>query len=246
MNRFLKVLLILMMAVTGCNKPDEPNQNGDNTEGNDSVVDHGGVLDGHAYIDLGLSSGTLWATCNLGADSPEDFGDFYAWGDTVPKEIYDWKSYRYGNYIPERYRFEVNKYCTIPFFGVDGFVDNKTVLEPIDDAATYNWGTDWRTPTHEEWEELTLETTCEWDTLNGVKGRTFTGVNGNSVFFPAAGFYLDEEHVGFELGIYWSSSLYTGSPERAWSLHFDLDNYHVCGTYERSRGQAVRAVRCPQ
>ena len=191
------------------------------------------------YVDLGLPSGALWATCNVGADTPEGIGDFFAWGETKPKEVYDWKSYQYGNFE----RNELTKYCTDSTYGLNGFIDNLTVLEPDDDAATANWGADWRMATKEEWEELFRKSTCVWMTQNGVEGRLLTGRNGNSIFLPATGFFLEGALICPGLGIYWSSTLHSGFPERGWSFHYDLDECHVCGTYERSRGQVVRAVR---
>lgn len=247
MNRILKAIaaiMLMMVVAVGCNKPDEPNNGGNNDPQNDSIIDNGDTINVHAYVDLGLPTGTLWATCNIGADTPEGFGDYFAWGETMPKEVYDWKSYKYGNCTFER--FEMTKYCTDSCWGLDGFVDNLTVLEPADDAATANWGAGWRMATKEEWEELYRKTTCTWTTQNGVNGRLLTGYNGNSIFLPAAGFRLDGELIGPNLGIYWSSSLHTGFPERGWSFHYDLDECHVCGTYERSRGQVVRAVRAAE
>lgn len=245
MDKFTKaiaVLMLMMLYTVSCTKPDEPNNNGNGQ--NDSIVDDSVILSGHDYIDLGLPSGTLWATCNVGATHPEDFGDYFAWGETTPKEVYDWKSYKYGNCTFER--FEMTKYCTDSCWGLNGFVDNLIILELVDDAATSNWGADWRMATKEEWEELYRKTTCTWTTQNGVNGRLLTGCNGNSIFLPAAGFRLDGELIGPSLGIYWSSSLHTGFPERGWSFHYDLDECHVCGTYERCRGQVVRAVRVCQ
>ena len=226
----IPLLLLALFIATQCNKPNEPDNGGDG---------NGNALDVHEYVDLGLPSGILWATCNIGADTPEGFGDYYAWGETAPKGIYDWKSYQYGNY--ERDGF--TKYCTDSLWGLNGFVDNLTVLEPVDDVATVAWGKDWHMPTKEEWEELYRQTTCTWTTQNGVAGRLLTGSNGNSIFLPATGFRLDGELIGPTLGIYWSSSLHSGFPERGWSFHYDLDECHVCGTYERSRGHVVRAVR---
>ena len=228
----------MMVVAVDCNKPDEPNNGGNNDPQNDSVVDDGDTINVHEYVDLGLPSGTLWATCNVGADAPEGFGDYFAWGETKPKEVYDWKSYQYGNFE----RNELTKYCTDSSYGLNGFVDNLTVLEPGDDAATANWGADWRMATREEWEELYRKTTCVWTTQNGVKGRLLTGRNGNSIFLPATGFFLENALICPGLGIYWSSTLHSGFPERGWSFHYDLDECHVCGTYERCRGQVVRAV----
>ena len=236
MNVFAKaimpIVLMLFFAVS-CNKPDEPD-NGGNNGNNNTLVEH-------EYVDLGLPSGTLWATCNVGADNPEDIGDYFAWGETMPKDIYDWSNYRYGGMVNGL--FAMTKYCTDSCYGFNGFVDNLTVLEPADDAATANWGSDWRMPTKEDWKELYLKTTCTWITQNGVDGRLFTSWNGNILFLPATGFRLEGELIGLGLGIYWSSSLHTDFNERGWSFHFEGENCHVCGTYERNRGQVVRAVR---
>lgn len=232
MDRLLKgmsALMFLMVFAVGCNKTDTSVNGEDN-----------GVVLAHDYVDLGLPSGILWATCNMGANSPEEIGDYIAWGETEPKELYDWKSYKYavnaGGY------FEMTKYCTESSWGLSEYIDNLTVLEPEDDAIRTCWGTGWGMPTKEDWTELCQETTCILTTQNGVKGRLVTGKNGNSIFLPTTGFRLNDELICPNLGIYWSSSLYTGSPERAWSFHFDNDGYHVCGTYERNRGQVVRAV----
>ena len=233
MSRTLKVIatmMLMMVFAVSCKKPDEPN----NGENNDTI-------EVHEYVDLGLPSGTLWATCNVGADHPEDIGDYFAWGETTPKEVYDWSGYKYGDMVNGL--FAMSKYSTDSCYGFNGFVDNLTILESADDAATANWGTGWRMPTKEEWKELFLKTTCVWTTQNGVEGRLLTGTNGNSIFLPATGFRIDDELIGPGLGIYWSSSLHTDFNERGWSFHFEGENCHVCGTYERNRGQVVRAVR---
>ena len=231
------MLTVAVVIFWGCKK--------ENGQGNDGNVDGGDAGDTivvvHEYVDLGLPSGTLWATCNVGADAPEDFGDYFAWGETMPKDSYDWKSYRYGDMVNEL--FAMTKYCTDSSYGFDGFVDSLTLLEPADDAVRANWGADWRMPTGKEWEELYRKTICTGTTQNGVNGWLFTASNGNSLFLPAAGFRLDGEAICAGLGTYWSSSLHTDYPYRAWSFHFDSDNCHVCGTYERNRGQTVRAVR---
>lgn len=226
MIRLMKSLVtitLMMVVAAGCTKPD-------------SVIEFD-----HDFVDLGLPSGTLWATCNVGAETPEDCGDYFSWGETDPKEMYDWKQYRYATCEDDR--FVLTKYCTDPNIGFGGFVDGIAVLEPMDDAARSNWGEGWRMPTKEEFEELNQETTYKWTTWNGVEGRLLTGPNGNSIFFPATGFYLDDGLICTGLGIYWSSSLQTVSQVSAWSLHFDYENCHVCATYERSRGHCVRAVR---
>ena len=194
---------------------------------------------GHAYVDLGLPSGLLWATCNVGADSPEDYGDYFAWGETQPKSDYSWGTYQYCMGSSNT----LTKYCNNASYGYNGFTDNLTTLQPSDDAATANWGTDWRMPTKEEWQELYNNTTHIWTTQNGVNGRLFTATNGNSLFLPAAGCRrgssLDDASAG---GHYWSSSLLTGDPNGAWSLYFNSGDCYV-GYDTRYVGRSVRPVR---
>jgi hypothetical protein len=232
MNISLKNMLtviLMMVFAAGCNKPDGPNH------GNDQ----GNELNGHEYVDLGLPSGTLWATCNIGTETVEEFGDYFAWGETEPKELYDWKSYQYGRFIHERY--ELNKYCTDSAYGLNGLVDNLTVMEPDDDVARTCWGEGWRMPTIGEWEELFLNTTGVWTTLNDVKGWCCTASNGNSLFLPAAGYWWDDA-FNADLGLYWSRTINKEFPYRAWGFHFNCDSSHLCGSSDRNRGQTVRAV----
>ena len=195
--------------------------------------------DDHAYVDLGLPSGLLWATCNVGADTPEDYGDYFAWGETQPKDYYHWSTYQYCNGSINT----LTKYCNKSNYGYNGFIDNLTTLLPEDDAATANWGSDWRMPTKEEWQELYNNTTVTWTTQNGVNGRLFTASNGNSLFLPAAGYRTgsDLERAG-SYGYYWSSSLYTGYPIYAWYFYFYSDDYDMDSGF-RICGQPVRAVR---
>ena len=149
MSKTLKVVaaVMFMMAVAaGCTKPEAPENEGDNSGYNATVVPHnGGVNDSvtHGFVDLGLPSGTLWAICNLGANSPEEIGDYFSWGETRPKRFYSWSNYRYGDVVDDHFR--MTKYCTDSCYGLNGFVDNITVLERIDDAAKVNWGMAWHT-----------------------------------------------------------------------------------------------------
>ena len=199
------------------------------------------AANGHGYVDLGLPSGTLWATCNIGATKPEEYGDYYAWGETQTKNVYNWSIYMYcnGDYN------QLTKYCNNSYLGNNGFTDNLTTLEPSDDAATVNWGSGWRTPTKEQWEELMENTTNKWTTQNGVEGRLFTSKkNSESLFLPAAGYRWvgDLDHVGSG-GYYWSSSLDTDDPNDAWYFYFDSDGYYMNYGYYRFIGRSVRAVR---
>ena len=186
-------------------------------------------------VDLGLPSGTLWATCNVGASSPEDYGDYFAWGETSAKTSYnsDWSNY-----------FDTND---------DGSTFNKyydngglTELKPEDDAAYVNWGPAWRMPSQEQFEELINSnyTTTEWTTQNGVNGRLITSnSNGNSVFLPAAGArpgsFLFDAGSG---GDYWSRTLNSDSPDYAWGLYFHSSSVYTSYGY-RYYGFTVRPVR---
>ena len=111
----------------------------------------------YEYVDLGLPSGTLWATCNVGASSPEEFGDFFCWGETSAKDWYEYSTYKYcmGSHLT------LTKYCNNSEFGYNGFTDDKTVLDPEDDAATVNMGEDWCTPSPDQLNEL-KQCTRKW------------------------------------------------------------------------------------
>ena len=196
--------------------------------------------DTHEYVDLGLPSGTLWATCNVGASKPEEYGDSFAWGETEPKYEYGWITYKYYNgfSIPP-----ITKYCTSGSYGT---VDNKTELEPFDDAATVNWGSDWQMPSRGQFDELldSRYTTITRMTKNGVIGEKITSkINGNSIFLPAAG---SRENTSFEdVGgkvAYWSRSLSTNSSYYACRLHFSSGSLYPY-SYDRCYGLSVRPVR---
>ena len=193
---------------------------------------------GHEYVDLGLPSGTLWATCNVGATAPEEYGDYFAWGETQTKEDYSYSTYQYcnGSYNT------LTKYCNDGSYGNNGYTDTLTLLLPTDDAATAQWGAGWRMPTYEEWQELLDNTTNTWTTQNGVNGRLFTAANGASLFLPDAGCRLNSEIFAGSYGFYWSGSLYTGRPDHAWGFSFSSDgtNMNYPG---RNTGQSVRPVR---
>ena len=191
------------------------------------------------WVDLNLPSGLLWATRNEGATSPEDYGDYFAWGETQPKDVYDWSTYRYCNGGYD----QLTKYCNNSPHGYNGFTDNLTTLQPGDDAATANWGGGARTPTRAEWEELINNTTSQWTTRNGVYGRLLSGSNGNSLFLPAAGYRWDGSlYSTGSHGDYWSSSLDTDTPFDAWYFYF-LSGSQYMDDGSRGFGFPVRAVR---
>ena len=202
--------------------------------------------DTHAYVDLGLPSGLLWATSNVGASSPEDYGDYFAWGETGPKSEYNWSTYQYCNGSQNT----LTKYCNNSSYGYNSFTDDLTTLLPEDDAATANWGDGWRMPTMEEFEELYNNTTVTWTTQNGVNGRLFTANNGNSLFLPVAGYRDGSSLSNVDyLGYYWSSSLNTYNSNGAWYFEFDWGVYsYYYSIYSKGRycGQPVRPVRSSQ
>jgi hypothetical protein len=223
-------ILIIIMAVFGFTNSCKSYQS--------STTDVKNTLKVHAYVDLGLPSGTLWAPCNVGADMPEGYGDYFAWGETKPKSIYTWTTYKYANGIYDK----LTKYCNKSDYGNNGFTDNLTVLQPADDAATANWGSDWCTPTLGQWKELLENTMNKWTMQNGVQGMLLTSKkNGKSLFLPAAGCRADVLYIGSG-GYYWSSSLSTDSPYAAWYFDFGSDSFEVRSVI-REDGQSVRAVR---
>ena len=168
-----------------------------------TVGDPTGTLNGYDWVDLGLPSATKWATFNVGATAPEESGNYYAWAEVYPKERYNWQHYD----LCAGSEFNLLKYCCDTNFGYGGFVDTLTVLQPVDDAATFNWGSGWRTPTKEEFVELVEYCTHAYTTLNGVPGLQFTGPNGYSIFLPSAGFAVEATMPGNDKCTYWTSTL---------------------------------------
>lgn len=214
-------------------------------------------------VDLGLS--VKWANMNIGATSIDDYGDYFAWGETVGykggKRTFNVSTYKYymstktpdttdkdGFTIPGTTTSGYTKYVTksdASKYGYDGFYDDKTVLDPEDDAATANWGGSWRMPTKAEQDELRTKCTWEWKELNGKKGYKVTGPNGNFIFLPAAAYRYDSslDYVGW-YGYYWSSSLNTSHSDYAYNLGFGSASVNSFGDGRRYNGRSVRAV-CP-
>lgn len=185
------------------------------------------------YVDLGLPSGIKWATCNIGANKPEEYGDYFAWGETKPKTIYSWSTY----FDTTDGGSTFTKYTTA----------GKTMLDLEDDAARANWGGKWRMPTDAEWTELRENCTWTWTTKNGVNGyEVKSKTNGNSIFLPAAGYRsYDGLLSAGSYGSYWSSSLFTDYPSSAWYVYFSSDDVYR-NYYYRYYGQSVRPVYVDQ
>lgn len=194
-------------------------------------------LGNHEYVDLGLS--VKWATCNVGATTPEEYGDYFAWGETEPKEDYSWTTYKWCNGTRES-QF---KYCTDTTYGI---VDNKAILEFSDDAARVNWGGNWRMPTYAEFTELREQCTWTWTTQNGVNGYLVTsnkvGYTDRSIFFPATGHYSNTSLTGVGTRAhYWSSWLDASSPYNSYALRF-LSNNLLTPSYRKTFGHPIRPV----
>ncbi len=203
------------------------------------------VLDPSSYVNLDLPTGTLWATCNVGASNPEDSGDYFAWGETEPydengKTTFTWKTYKWCKDSNK----SITKYCTKSDYGYEGFIDNKTELDLDDDAAYVNCGPAWRMPSKEQFEELinSSYTTTTWTIQNGVYGRKITSKkNNNSIFLPAAGYY-ESSFGDTSQGFYRSRTLYSAEPNRTWYVGFSSSGISMDG-YGRPRGLPVRPVR---
>ena len=185
----------------------------------------------HEWVDLGLPSGTLWATCNIGANRPEEYGDYFAWGETVSKEAYSDDNYKW------------------PYFTKYNDADKKTELELEDDAAFVNWGSLWRMPTEKQFSELFNSCFLQWTQLHGVNGLLVTSPNGKTLFLPAAGHRLYSSHVDAgSLGFYWSLTRYPGDSIAdgfCYPVHleFKSDEWYTCTRPDRTGGHTVRAVR---
>ena len=184
-------------------------------------------------VDLGLS--VKWASCNVGAISPEDYGGYYAWGEVEEKTNYSWSTYKWcnGSYCSQ------TKYCTDSYYGT---VDNKTTLDPEDDVAHDQWGGNWRMPTEAELRELCHKCSWSWTSVNGVNGYQVTGPNGNNIFLPAAGFRDSEEVYGCGTeSINWSVTLDDDLDNMACSLNFSYSGYYRTSC-SRFYGITVRPV----
>ena len=240
-------------------------QTGDNVEGTTTIngttytkAIGGTVAD---YVDLGMKDSNgkavLWATHNLGASKPEEYGAYIAWGENGTAEdgydggikLKDDSVYYYWNNLKycsgTTYKGPFTKYVESKSYGT---VDNLTTLESEDDAATVNWGSEWRTPTYDEWTALnnTDNFTWTWDSTN--KGYTVTsrisGYEGESIFLPAAGSrYSSGLSNAGSYGNYWSSSLYTSRTYYARGCSFDGDNHSTYNSGYRYYGHSVRPVR---
>ncbi len=197
------------------------------------------TIDGHPYVEMG--DGLKWATCNVGASSPGEYGDYFSWGETFAKDNYDWSTYKYGSSSTTLTKYVISSYY--------GTVDNKTTIEADDDAATSSWSRSWRMPTDEEWDWLRIN--CSWRWTYDYNGTGVGGYivisnvlryEGHFIFLPAAGTIIGTTHHHADTdGFYWSSSLGTGRSD--YSRRISFGSYFVYGDYgSRDAGYTVRPV----
>ena len=268
MKKIIYLLMSLSLVVfASCSDDDkdspssENGENGSNSgNGNVSAVSvfKSGTQDGHDYVDLGLTSGTQWATANVGASKAQDYGNYYAWGEVTTKEVYNWKTYKYGTYNYDKDYSNLIKY---------NLSDNKTTLDPADDAAHVNWGGKWVVPADKDFEELLAECYWQWtDNYNNsnvegyivykAKSSSDKGVKIYEYETPSSSYKLSDAHIFLPAagycergvlisngsgGYYWSSSLDTGNPSCAWFVSFNSGSMY---DFYASRyfGHSVRAV----
>ena len=259
-NSFLFVVMLstaLSLGFASCdndngNDPNDPTTGNDSGKENDPTAVPPTCTD---YVDLGLS--VKWATCNVGASSPEEYGSYFAWGEVNPKTIYNWNTYKWATAIWNEEYSEWSCETSTKY----NTVDNKKTLDYEDDAATVNMGKNWRMPTIEEQQEL-IEN-CTWTWIDdycktGIAGNIITSkINGNSIFLPAASHHDQNNKYGDSYddtydveedpcGFYWSNSIYTYPEEE--------DPLYVCYIYSTPNnsflyysppyvGKSVRAVR---
>ena len=215
---FLMMLAVMFLGTAGYAK-------GDVTESTNGVE----------AVDLGLS--VKWANMNVGAKKASGFGTYFAWGETKSKEYYSWNTYTWSKGDSQF----LTKYST---------TDRKSQLAPVDDAASANLGGEWRMPTVDEYEELMNPDNCkwEWTSEDGVNGYKVTSKKtGNSIFLPITGFrYYGDVQFRAISGFYWTSSLCTANPNKAWCLEFNFSDVKVhYGNLSSNRfsGRCIRAVR---
>ena len=211
------IMCIMTLALVGCVNKLEI-ENNDNNNGIESEVVSGSI-NGHEYVDLGLPSRTKWATCNVGADNPEEYGNYYAWGEIT---------------TTSKYSKENSKTYETKMDDISG--------NPNYDVAKVKWGGNWRTPTKKEMKELKNECTWVYTTLNGINGMKVTGPNGNNIFLPFAGYCCDTLYDGVgTYGGYWSSTPYENNGHYAFYFRFN-DGYHNIDWNFRYLGHTIRPV----
>lgn len=223
----MKKYFLMALAVMFCGTVGDAKVNG--------TDDNAKTPDGVVAVDMGLS--VKWANMNVGAKKSTGFGSYFAWGETKSKDYYSWNTYAWSKGESQF----LTKYST---------TDRRTQLASSDDAAHTSWGGKWRMPTVDEYEELINPDNCKWEwmTKEGINGYKVTSKKtGNSIFLPITGFryYADTQFRGI-MGVYWTSTLYTANPNKAWCLEFNFSNVEVhYGNLSSNRfsGRCIRAVQ---
>ena len=211
-------MLMIVAMMVSCNPKDEDDNNNSGGNGNNGGGSDG-KINGYEYVDLGLPSSLKWATCNVGASKPEEYGDYFAWGETSPKAEYTIEnSITYGEQMSD----------------ISGNAQY--------DAATANWGGSWRMPTEDEMRELVDHCEWKWTQVNGLYGSKVIGPNGSCIFLPAAGSRYGSSLLSAgEYGYYWSSSPRESFSDDAFRLDFDSGGQHAYWS-DRYAGRSVRPV----
>ena len=250
-KKYFSMAMLAMLATSfvACDKSDDDNNNDENIN----------------VVDLGLTSGNLWATCNVGATNPWDYGNYYAWGETETKSDYNWETYKYCNGSGSM----LNKYCSDANFGYDNFSDDLTTLESSDDVATVVFGRGYSMPTTADWDELCNQ--CYWVWTTNYNEQNVSGyivysaksdgdkgvkvyINGTAldsyslsdvhIFLPATGYrYNSGLYFAGNAGHFWSSSLYGHDPSGARNSNFDCNNVYPSSNNDRCCGLSVRPVK---
>ena len=225
MNKFriFAALCCAAAVFAACDKSNEPKNGSNNNDSNNDDQKN----DTEEAVDLGLPSGLKWATYNVGATKPEEYGNYYAWGETDTKETYSWDTYKYGSDYSKLTKYNAT--------------DGLTTLEAADDAVA-NWGGSWRMPTKAEAQELI--DSCAWNLVrkNGVMGYLVVGKNSNSIFLPAAGYRSNDGYGSVGVyGYYWTSDLFESNPSVAYELIFNTYAVRTLGDY-RFDGRTIRPV----
>lgn len=233
--KFISALLLtatMSTFLSSCgDEPEVSDETDTDTSTDTSSSKPSNTINGHKFVDLGLPSGLLWADRNVGADSPYDYGDFFAWGETKAKTNYSWDTYKWGA-DPDN----LTKYYS---------KNDKNTLDAVDDAATANWGNSCRMPTKAEFQELYDHCVWSWqDKNNRRRGYLITGTNGNSIFLPADGYkWQDRHHFSNSWGYYWSSSLVASLTNNAYYLDLTSNSVYPCSFgCLRYYGNSIRPV----
>lgn len=234
----IRLLSFVFLCNTGCSSKCKIAETKSNTAKETKTI-----VDGHEFVDLGLPSGIKWATCNIGATKPFEFGDHFAWGETTKKTDYSWSTYKWcenKTVVNFNIPTDFTKYNNSSKYGI---VDDKKVLEPEDDAATVNWGSSWRMPSYEEFEEM--YTGCQWEhdyDYEGTKVFVYVGTskkNGNKIIIPYSGEYEKTQYNSLYTS-FWTSTYFENAPYIGRCFLFYEPYLGYSG--ERCYGKNIRAV----